>query len=53
LLFMTHDVDNWLQASAILRVKNLILTIAFGVFIYIFTCMVTGIKKHDLVRGAK
>ena len=53
LLFMTHDIESWLQASAILRVKNLVLTIAFGVFIYIFTCMVTGIKKHDLVRGAK
>ena len=53
LLFMTHDIDSWLQASAVLRVKNLMLTIAFGVFIYIFTCMVTGIKKHDLVRGAK
>jgi len=53
LLFMTHDIDSWLQAAAVSRVKNLALIIVFGVIIYIFTCMVTGLKKHDLLRGAK
>jgi len=53
LLFMTSDTESWLQATAILRVKNLALTITFGVIIYIFVCMVTGLKKHDLVRGSK
>jgi hypothetical protein len=53
LLFMTHDTDSWLQAAAVLRIKNLTLTIVFGVIIYIFTCMVFGLKKHDLLRGAK
>jgi len=53
LLFMTHDTDSWLQAVAVLRVKNLTLTIVFGLIIYIFTCMVFGLKKHDLLRGAK
>ena len=53
LFFMTHDIDSWLQATAVLRVKNLVLTIVFGVIIYIFTCMVAGLKTHDLLRGAK
>jgi putative peptidoglycan lipid II flippase len=53
LLFMTHDTERWLQASAVLRVKDLGLTIIFGVIVYVFTCMVAGLKKHDLLRGAK
>ncbi len=53
LLFMTHDTESWLQATAVLRVKNLALTIIFGVIIYIFVCMVAGLKTHDLLRGAK
>jgi putative peptidoglycan lipid II flippase len=53
LVFMTHDLQSWLEAPALLRVKNLSLSIAFGVIIYVFTCMVTGLKTHDLVRGAK
>ena len=53
LLFMTFDTESWLQATAILRVKNLGLTITFGVIIYIFVCMVAGLKKHDLLRGSK
>ena len=52
LLFMTHDFDSWLQATAGLRVKNLALTIGFGVIVYIFTAMVFGLKTHDLSRGA-
>ena len=52
ILFMTHDTDAWLRATAVLRVKNLALTIAFGVIVYVFTCMVAGLKKHDLLRGA-
>jgi putative peptidoglycan lipid II flippase len=52
LFFMTHDTDSWLQADAVMRVKNLSLSIAFGVIIYVFTCMVAGLKKHDLLRGA-
>jgi putative peptidoglycan lipid II flippase len=52
LLFMTRDTDSWLQATALLRVKNLSLTIVFGVIIYVFTCLVGGIKKHDLSRGS-
>jgi putative peptidoglycan lipid II flippase len=50
--FMTRDIEAWLQASAVLRVQNLALTIAFGVLVYIFVCMVAGIKKHDLLRGS-
>ena len=53
LQFMTHDIQSWLQASASLRIKNLVLSILFGVIVYIFTCMVAGVKTHDLVRGAK
>ena len=53
LLFMTHDIQNWLQATAVLRIKNLSLTIVFGVIVYIFTGMLTGLKTHDLLRGAK
>jgi putative peptidoglycan lipid II flippase len=53
LLFMTHDIEGWLQASAALRVQNLALTIAFGVIVYVFVCMVAGLKKHDLLRGSK
>ncbi len=53
LLFMTHDTQRWLDATAMLRVKNLSLTIVFGVIVYIFTSMILGLKTHDLVRGAK
>ena len=53
LFFMTHDIESWLQASAVLRIKNLSLTIVFGVIVYIFVCMVAGLKTHDLLRGAK
>ncbi len=50
-----HDTRycSWHQASAAVRVKNLTLSIAFGVIIYVFICMVAGLKTHDLVRGAK
>jgi putative peptidoglycan lipid II flippase len=53
LVFMTNDIDTWLQADAALRIKNLALSITFGVFVFVFSAMVTGLKKHDLVRGAK
>jgi len=53
LLFMTHDTEGWLQATAVLRIRNLSLTITFGVIVYIFICMVAGLKKHVLVRGSK
>jgi hypothetical protein len=53
LVFMTHDIDSWLQANAVLRVKNLGLIILFGVILYLFTTMLTGVKKHHLLRGAK
>jgi len=53
LLFMTRDIGNWLQADAATRIKNLSLTITFGAIIYVFVTMVTGLKKHDLVRGSK
>ncbi len=53
LLFMTHDTESWLQATMILRIKNLALSITFGVIIYIFVGMVAGLKTHDLLRGAK
>ncbi len=52
LLFMTHDVESWFQASAVLRVRKLGLTILFGVIVYVFIAMVTGLKKHDLLRGS-
>jgi len=53
LYFMTHDIQSWLQAAVATRIKNLALCISFGVVVYVFTCMVTGLKTHDLVRGAK
>ncbi|MGA9573450.1 MAG: murein biosynthesis integral membrane protein MurJ [Lysobacterales bacterium] len=53
LIFMTHDIDSWRKASVALRIKNLSLSIGFGMLVYVFTCMVTGLKTHDLVRGAK
>lgn len=53
LFFMTHDINSWQQATAAVRIKNLSLSIAFGIIIYIFTCMVAGLKTHDLVRGSK
>ena len=53
LFFMTHDIEAWLQAAATLRVRNLALTIVFGILVYIFICMLAGIKKHDLLRGSK
>jgi putative peptidoglycan lipid II flippase len=52
LVFMTQDIDTWLQADAALRIKNLTLTITFGAILYLFTTMVLGLKKHDLLRGA-
>jgi len=53
LYFMTHDVQGWLNAAVATRIRNLALCISFGVIVYVFTCMVTGLKTHDLVRGAK
>ncbi|MBT8072258.1 MAG: murein biosynthesis integral membrane protein MurJ, partial [Xanthomonadales bacterium] len=53
LLFMTHDTESWLQAGAILRIRNLTLTILFGVTVYVFVGMVAGLKTHHLLRGAK
>lgn len=53
LVFMTRDINSWLQADMALRVKNLSLTIAFGALVFVFTSMISGLKKHDLVRGAK
>jgi len=52
LLFMTQDIENWLQASAMLRVRKLGLAILFGVIVFVFVTMVTGLKKHDLLRGS-
>jgi putative peptidoglycan lipid II flippase len=52
LLFMSQDIASWLEASATLRVKNLALIISFGMILYIFISMTTGIRKHHLVRGA-
>jgi hypothetical protein len=52
LMFMTHETNSWLQAAAGIRVRNLALTISFGVIVYIFTCMVAGLNKQDLLRGA-
>jgi putative peptidoglycan lipid II flippase len=53
LFFMAHDTGEWLQASAILRIKNLALTIVLGVIVYVFTCMILGLRKHHLLRGSK
>jgi len=53
LYFMTHDIQSWLNAAVATRIRNLALCISFGVIVYVFTCMVAGLKTHDLVRGAK
>jgi putative peptidoglycan lipid II flippase len=53
LLFMTQDIENWFQAGAALRIRNLFLTILFGVIVYLFIGVVTGLRKHDLLRGSK
>lgn len=52
LVFMTQDIESWVQASAMLRVKKLGLAILFGVIVFVFVGMVTGLKKHDLLRGS-
>ncbi len=53
LYFMTNDINSWHQAGVTLRIKNLGLSIGFGVIVYVFTCMVGGLKVQDLLRGAK
>ncbi len=53
LLFWTRDAGIWVQADAVLRVKNLALTITFGALVYVFTAMIAGLKKHDLMRGSE
>ena len=53
LFFMTSDSESWFQAAALLRVSNLSLIILFGIIIYIFVCMVAGVKKNDLLHGSK
>lgn len=52
LMFMTQDIESWFQASALLRVRKLALVILFGVLVFVFIAMVTGLKKHDLSRGS-
>jgi putative peptidoglycan lipid II flippase len=52
LVFMTQDIAGWLNATAALRVRNLSLIIIFGVILYVFASMLTGLKKHDFLRGA-
>ncbi len=53
LLFMTRDTNSWLQAGVATRIRNLALTITFGGLVYLFAGMIAGLKKHDLLRGAK
>jgi putative peptidoglycan lipid II flippase len=53
LVFMTHDVQGWLQATVSMRVSDLGLAILLGAGIYIFACLLTGLKFQDLLRGAK
>jgi hypothetical protein len=53
LLFMTHNTESWFEAAAFLRVKNLALSITLGIIIYVFVCMLAGLKKHDFLRGSK
>jgi len=53
LLFMTHDLESWLQASATMRIRSLVLTILSGVIAYLFIGVVAGLRKHDLLRGSK
>jgi len=52
LLFMTQDINSWFQANAMLRVRNLALTILVGIIVYIFIGMVIGLKKNDLLHGS-
>ncbi len=53
LFFMTHDISAWHLASAAVRVRNLTLSIALGVIIYVLICLAGGLRPHHLVRGAK
>jgi putative peptidoglycan lipid II flippase len=53
LVFMTGDINTWLQADVLMRVKNLSLTIVAGVLVFVITSMLAGLKKNDLLRGAK
>jgi putative peptidoglycan lipid II flippase len=52
LLFMTQDLESWFQASAVLRVRKLGLSILFGVVVFVIVGVVSGLKKHDLSRGS-
>ncbi|MGD9021088.1 MAG: murein biosynthesis integral membrane protein MurJ [Lysobacterales bacterium] len=51
--FMTRDLQSWFEASAALRVRNLALTIGFGAVVYVFMGLLTGLRKHDLLRGSR
>lgn len=53
LKYMTGDIASWLQADVILRIRNLSLTIASGALVFVIAGFVTGLRKHDLLRGAK
>lgn len=53
LLFITSDVQSWLQATVALRVKDLVLYVFLGAVIYLVTCLLAGVKIQDLLRGAK
>lgn len=53
LVYMTGDIVSWLQADVLLRVRNLSLTIVSGALVFVVAGFVTGLRKHDLLRGAK
>ncbi len=52
LIFWSRDSAVWLHPDVYMRVRNLALTISFGVLVFIFTGTVMGLKKHHLLRGA-
>lgn len=53
LVYMSDDINAWLHADVVLRIKNLSLTIGSGVLVFAIASMLSGLRKHDLVRGAK
>jgi putative peptidoglycan lipid II flippase len=53
LVFITGDLQSWFEASAALRIRNLALTIGSGTLIYAIIGLITGLRKHDLLRGSR
>jgi len=53
LVYMTGEITSWLQADLVSRIENLALTIGAGVLVFAIVAVLSGLRKHDLLRGAR